>query len=107
MLIVCLTGCGTVTPQPVQPRAASFDGNQQDSGLLNGGKPLPNGNFLITPHALARYNALIAKYGKTFLPPLAAAEGTIEQADGNFQIDAEHIADFARMNLAEKSAIKP
>lgn len=51
---------------------ASFDGTQQNSGVLGlDGE----GDLIITLHAVDRYNALIDKYGKEFTPPLQHNEG--------------------------------
>lgn len=99
-------GC-TATPRAVQPIAPSWDGNEQDSGLLNGGKPLANGDFVLTAHARDRYNALVAKYGSTFAPPVATDAGITPLPDGTFLIDKQHLDAFARMNLKSKAAIKP
>jgi hypothetical protein len=46
---------------------ASWDGGVQNSGLI--GKDGP-GNFLITEHARERYNGLIGRYGRCYVPPL-------------------------------------
>ena len=85
MLILALalfTGCvsQTVRPVDIKPKAASFDGNKQDSGLI---AVTPTG-ALVTAHARDRYNALIAVYGqdKEFLPPPGARPGRELRAPG-------------------------
>ena len=98
-------GCTTVTPKAVNAAGASFDGNLPTSGIL---EDLPNGDRRITPHVKARYAALVAIYGKTYLPPLKPDEGVTPAPDGiNYLIDREHFVDFLDMNQKLKSGIKP
>lgn len=94
-LVILATGCtSTVIPVKVTPKAASFDGAAQSSGILDIG---PNNSRIVTSHYRERYNALIQTYGALFNPPLKADEGIHAYGD-NWLIDAQHHAAFLRMN---------
>ncbi len=97
-------GCSsTVTPAPVESRQASFDQGEQNSGVL----ALVPGGALITPRARDRYNALVAIYGREFLPPLVADEGVTREADGNFRITNEALQKFILMNAWRRMGREP
>lgn len=94
----------TVTPGHVQPNQASFDGGEQNSGIL---RFTPDG-FLVTPHFHDRYAALAATYGRIFKPALLPDEGIMPAPDGvNWLVDAEHMAKFVEMNLRQKAGRAP
>jgi hypothetical protein len=104
-LCILLTGCApTVTPRVVSSSEASWDANQQNSGFLGFDGA---GNGILTPHAKARYDALLAAYGALFVPPLAKDRGITPTATNTFLIDAEHLADFATMNRWRLQSSKP
>lgn len=65
--LAAISGGCTVAPRPVRNAQASFDGDQQNSGLIGYDA---QGRRIISRHALERYNALIARYGAKFTPPL-------------------------------------
>ena len=93
-------GCGTVTPAQVHAGAASFDGTNQNSGVL---EFTADGSALITAHARDRYNALAAVYSKKFLPPLSPDEGLRPQpliipGPPTWAIDPQHLNYFKTMN---------
>src|ERR1044071_9239090 len=95
-ILILLAGCApTVTPRVVRSSEASWDSNQQNSGFLGFDGA---GNGILTPHAKARYDALLAAYGVLFVPPLVTNAGITPTATNTFLIDAEHLADFATMN---------
>ncbi len=100
-----VSGCiGTVTPPPLQSSVVSFDGDQANSGFIGFG---PDGAAYITSHARDRYNGLIVLYGQRFIPPLRSDAGVQPgQTNGTWRIDAEHLADFARMNHWRKQERK-
>jgi hypothetical protein len=94
-------GCWTVTPKQTVADRASWDSstpesctNQQNSGFLgwtaNGG--------LITANARARYNNLVAQYGTNFNPVLVKDTGIQQVSTNIWEIDKQHLADFATMN---------
>jgi hypothetical protein len=96
VLAIGLVACtSTVAPKPIKGAVASWDGGQQNSGLI--GKDGP-GYFLITEHARERYNGLIERYGRYYLPPLKADEGvTTTATNGVYRIDGEHLAKMIEM----------
>ena len=104
-----LTGCTTV-PRPVEPAQASFDavpdatGNNQNSGVLG----FTNHQVIITPSARARYNALCARWGKKFVPPVVPPDAgltsvTLDPTQGGqtnlWLMDKEHLDKWATMTL--------
>lgn len=94
-------GCtGTVTPVKVAPNTASFDGNSQNSGVL---ERLPSGSYSVTAHWVDRYNAMVPVYGRTFTPPLQAMAGITPATNGTFIATSETVANFGQMNLKRKS----
>lgn len=106
---LCLlsSGCGTVTPKPpTQAAVASYDAGVQNSGVicLTTNSTGSVTGAIITSHARDRYNALIGFYGARFSPPLAVDAGIspwLTNPAGKttaWQIDAEHLVDFMRMN---------
>jgi len=100
--ILCLqSGCvSTVTPTVVKSTTASWDGAEQNSGLLGW---TTNGLAIITPHARDRYNALVGEYGKQFAPTLVWNYGIGTTSSNAFTITPEALADFARMNRWRKA----
>jgi hypothetical protein len=72
-----LPGCGTVAPKLVTAQQGSFDavpdakGDYQNSGVLG----FTNHQLIVTPSFRARYNALVAKWGGKFLPPIQPDDG--------------------------------
>lgn len=103
LLCLSLAGC-TVAPDLLSPASQpSFDGGVQNSGFV---QFTADGGALITPHARDRYNALVAKYGRSYSPPLVADEG-LAPSNGLYHIDAQHLAYFAEMNLKNRSNLEP
>lgn len=60
----CSTPQQTLTPPHVTQTQASFDGNDQDSGVK---EFVPGKGFVISDAAMARYNDLIIKYKETLV----------------------------------------
>ena len=106
MLAVGLVGCtSTVAPKPIKGAVASWDGGVQNSGLI--GKDGP-GYFLITEHARERYNGLIERYGRYYVPPLKADQGiTATATNGVYRIDGEHLAKMIEMVAWKKEGKVP
>ena len=95
--IVLSSGCAS-TLVPIVPTAtvASWDGTNQDSGLI--GQNLL-GRWIITAHARDRYNSLVKDYGIYFYPPVDKDDGVEPTTDPtHYQIDQQHLAYFATMN---------
>jgi hypothetical protein len=103
LLFALLSGCAsTTTPETHAPQQASWDGNEQNSGII---RYTPDG-FLVTASFHDRYNELVAAYGKTYKPALQQDSGMRPAPDGLWLIDAEHLQRFVEMNLKRKSGIQ-
>ena len=87
LFVLSFTGCTTVTPKPVASREASFDGNEQNSGII---AYVPGHGLQITAHKRDAYNLLIDNYGRAFTPPLIRDAGLAPLADGTWLLDLEH-----------------
>lgn len=98
LVTAVLSGCGTVAPTSIRDREASWDGDQQTSGLLGFNE---DGSGRITARARVRYNALVVMYGARFTPPLIEDEGVTPQGE-DWRIDAEHLVKFATMSRWRK-----
>lgn len=104
LLAFSLFGCAsTVAPAVVESQQASFDQGEQNSGVI----ALVPGGAIITPRAHARYNGLVAIYGREFLPPLAADYGVTPRPDGNFEISREALQKFILLNQWHRMGREP
>lgn len=103
MVLWLMVGCAsTVKQERVAGEVASFDGSEQNSGVI---RSLPTG-FLVTPHFRDRYNALIGVYGTLFRPPLVPNEGILPMTQDTWVIDREHMVKFLTMNQWARMARK-
>lgn len=107
--LLALAGC-TVTPVSVHSSQPSFDGNQQNSGLIGFNV---DGSAIITVHAHDRYTNLLATFGTRLeLPPKFPDEGmqpSYYKVDGTNEapvwiMDAQHLNYFKRMNRWRKQS---
>ena len=104
VLAYCATGCSTVVPRALDTsRQPSFDGNEQNSGVI---ASTPSG-FVVTAHFRERYNALIAVYGADYLPALKPDAGLTEITGGRWLIDRQHMTKFLEMNAWRRAALAP
>src|SRR4051794_36740135 len=88
IVILMLSGCtSTVRPVVVQARQPSWDGHQQNSGVI--GIDTAD-NRILTPHARDRYNELMEAYGKAFRPEVHANDGITPTETNTFLIDPQH-----------------
>lgn len=100
LLLALTTGCAnTVTPKTVQSSQASWDGDAQNSGII---ALTADHHGIVTPHFRDRYNVMVGTYGPRFQPPLKPDAGITATTTNTFLIDAEHMADFLRMNRWRK-----
>ena len=107
LISLLVAACSTVTPRVIEAPAASWDGGQQNSGFLGWTNVDDMTVGIITPNALARYNGLIARYGKRFMPPLNPSEGVCTTCRPNLiLIQAQDLAHFATMNRWAKAAVQ-
>lgn len=99
ILAAALCGCTTVTPHTVNSSAYSFDGTNQNSGVIG-----ERDDFMVevTPHWRDRYNGMIAVYSKRFLPPLVPDYGLTPTATNTFLVTPEAYRDFVKMNRWRK-----
>ena len=101
------SGCTTVTPEQVHAGTASFDGTNQNSGII---EFTPDGSAVITAHARDRYNALICVFSKRFMPPLQPDDGLrllpqpkiVPGPEPRWLMDPQHLNYFKAMNRWKK-----
>jgi len=97
-------GCGTtVTPDVVHSTQASFDGGQQNSGIVMS----TASGFVVTDHFRQRHNALIAVYGGDFAPPLQPDHGIAPIGTDRWLISKQGMVDFLQMNAWRKAGLEP
>lgn len=99
VLCAALTSCTTVTPHTVNSSAYSWDGTNQNSGVIS----FVGNQVEVTPHWRDRYNGLMAFYSKRFLPPLTFDYGVSATATNTFLVTPEAFRDFVEMNRWRKS----
>lgn len=97
LISLILSGCISFTnpsPSLVVPDQPSYDGNEQNSGVLY---QISTGGYVITANARDRYNSFIEQYGSSLnltkdygLTPVYIATD-------------EAIENFAKMNLWDKN----
>ncbi len=104
-LIFCLalSACGTVAPDRVTSAAASFDGNEQNSGIISANA---NG-YVVTSHFRDRYNALVAIYGRDFTVPVKPDDGLQSISGSTWLIDRQHLSQFLEMNAWSRMGLEP
>lgn len=74
LFAACLTGCGalsTVHQTYQDDTVASFDGNEQNSGIIGIYADKDDGGYLVSDGFRARYVWMAKKYGKDFDPPIS------------------------------------
>jgi hypothetical protein len=105
---VCFSLSSCITPPdapvvkpPIVDATPSWDGNEQNSGVLG---YIDGEGWNITQNAANRYNALIEKYGATFLPPLERGQGLKILEDGRIILSNEHMVKFIMMNKKHKES---
>lgn len=99
MLVVNFTACETAPKEPIKtiipPRIEltqpSFDGNEQNSGILD---YVDGKGFHITKTALLRYQGLVSIYGVKEIPSVDPNSGVTDNKDGTFFVSDEVIVRF-------------
>lgn len=104
---LALSGC-TVLPETVQGAKGAYSGNDSNSGVV----AVTPAGIEVTAGADARYEALVAKYGKglpdhPFLPVLTRTSGVTALPNGHYVLDREHFSDFALMATWARSGRSP
>lgn len=109
LVVLLLSGCSSVqhsavVPQPVVASTASFDGNVQNSGIVSAGAK----GFHVTPHFLARYDAMLTVNGLHISPPRKAGDREgITVEPGGYVFDAEAMNRFVELNRLRTSGEAP
>lgn len=97
-------GCTSpVVPREVRSEQASWDGGEQNSGII----AAQSDGFLVTPHFRERFNALADLYGRAFSPALARDEGLRPLPEGTWFITPAAMTKFIQMNRWKKSGRAP
>lgn len=95
----------TIKPAKVQPNQASFDGTNQNSGLISHDKINHTGE--VTPHWRDEYNGLIEVYKTRFIPPLQADYGLKPSiTNGQWTATDESLVNKGKMLLWRRNNIK-
>lgn len=105
LTLAFLVAC-TVIPGTPRAKVASWDGNEQNSGLI---AVLPDRSGIITSRAEARYTTLAYEYGSRFSPPAQGNEAvpyTNSATVYTFKLDAEHLANFGIMSMWKRKGVK-
>jgi len=111
--IICLafSGCLTVVQHPVPSQQASFDGNDQNSGVIS----KSSDGFVITSNFRDRYNVLIETYSNSklqdgtplFIPPIKKDFGIKPNSDGTFTINKQAMVVMVQLSSMKRRAFKP
>lgn len=110
LFILLLPGCMTVTQKPVVSHFYSYDGNDQNSGVI--AKTMDG--FKVTSHFRDRYNNLIELYGSAkldngahiFIPPLTKDTGIKPNSDGTYEITAQAMTYMVQMSELQRRGFK-
>ncbi len=96
-VIALLSGCShlTVTPKPVVSHTASFSGNKQTSGVISADQY----GVIVDSGWMARYDSLLAKYGKDLTPPVKSGDRVgVTKVGNDYRVSMEVSIRFAEMN---------
>ena len=104
LLSVALSSCSirhqTVVATPIVAHSASFDGQLRNSGIVKANAA----GFTVSASWVARYDALLALYGKRFLPEVKSGDRKgVVQSGGSYLVTAEVMVRFTRMNQWRKA----
>jgi len=83
----------------IKDQEASFDGNEQNSGIIDFVK---EEGWLVTKRTAEKYNFLIEKYGKTITPPIEKNFGLTRKDENLYVLTQEAMVNFALMNQKYK-----
>lgn len=108
LLVSFLAACSsidkipTVIPPVVEDVSPSWDGNKQNSGII---EYVKDKGFLITENAAKRYTELTKIYGPSLVPALQEGEGLIKE-DGKIYLPNQYMIEFIMMNQKFKRGEK-
>lgn len=102
-----------ITPTVDTPTEASFEGNEQNSGIITQLKKIgPDGNeteeagpYVITARKRDNFNNYISRFGDRFSPKLEKDYGIEEYKDGTFKFSLEAMAKLYEMMLLEQNEV--
>lgn len=95
-----LTGCtSTVTPPVPKAAVASFDGTNQNSGVISVTKGV---GIEVTPYWRERYNAYVPLYGRWTIPAVKLDAGLTPLSNGNYFATAQAQVNMRMMNDERK-----
>lgn len=94
----CQTKDITYVPPPIVESQPSWDGEEQNSGLID---YIEGKGFVITKNAGERYKLLTRKFGQQLTPPVVSGEGLIAH-DGNFILSPEYMSIFMEVSRLNK-----
>lgn len=104
IFIGCSVPSQTVISKPIVSTEASFDGNQNDSGL----KEFDGQGFIVSQHWMNRNDSMLAKFGERFLPPVKSGDRRgVEKVGSDYRVTAEVLVRFTRMNFWRKAEAGP
>jgi hypothetical protein len=103
VLAIFLSACTvreqTVVPSRIVSTQASFDGNQQDSGI----KTADAQGFVVSANWIARYDAMLVEFGGRFSPAVKAGDRAGILIGPEIVVTAEVMSRFIRMNQWRKA----
>lgn len=104
MLALILCACTTtVKPVKVAATVASFDGTNQNSGVIS--YDTSNHVGIVTTTWRLRYNLMAEIYAGKFVPPLTADHGLTLRTDGDWNATAEAFVDMGKMQLWKRNNV--
>ena len=104
IVALIVSSCATtVTPGPVESTQASFDGNEQNSGII---MSTPSG-YVVTDNFRLRYNRLIATYGADLATPATVDAGIAPIGPDRWLITKQRMIDFLEMNAWRRAGLAP
>lgn len=104
LVAVIVSSCiHTTAPELVEAAVASYDGNEQNSGVI---ASTPSG-FIVTDNFRLRYNALIATYGADLPTPATVDSGIAPIGPDRWLITKQRMIDFLTMNQWRRAGLKP
>ena len=100
----CSVQQSAVAPKAPVAAAPSWDGNEQNSGIISADA---NG-FVCTPHFLNRWDAMLANFGAKLSPArkIGDRDGITEEGT-NYRFTAEAMSRFVQLNRIRKSEDAP
>lgn len=104
IVAIIVSACATtVTPKPVESTQSSYDGNEQNSGII---MSTPSG-YVVTDNFRMRYNRLVATYGKDLATPATTDSGIAPIGEDRWLITKQRMIDFLEMNAWRKAGLAP